>query len=248
MDQKGKFPNGLDAAMTAAHIGPTELARAIKTAKQNISRWREQSRKLPTEFAVKIGRHLNIPTEDVLLPAELRPGRKGPRAIAHVDGRRITKNLTPGAIPEIDTFLGGGGGGYPLPEQISENQRTYSADAVRDEWVFPERFVRDELRLHLASIDIVPVRSDSMETDKYGGFRDGDRVLVDRRDHNIRQGGIFAIRDGDETIIKQVELIRGSDPVRIKCTSLNPRYGPFELVLDGSADLIGRVVLKISRT
>lgn len=170
------------------------------------------------------------------------------KVIARLDGRRVARNIGPMSTPEIDTSLGAGGGGYPLPEQITDNGRTYSAETVRDEWQFPERFMRDELRVDFPSVDLLPVHGDSM-TDEHGeGFRDGDRVLVNRREKTLRQGGVFAIRDGDETIIKQAELIRGSDPPRILCTSLNERYTPFELILDGdAADIIGRVILRISR-
>lgn len=166
-----------------------------------------------------------------------------------VSGRRIVRNVPEGAVPEFDHFGGAGGGGYPLPSQVVDGERTYGAEVVSDSWVMPVRFLRDELRVSLNDIDIIRIKGDSMETGEYGGFRDGDRVVIDRSDRSVRQGGIFAVRDDDDIIVKQVELQRnGGDIQRIICKSLNRNYDPIELVLNGSAEIIGRVVLKISRT
>ena len=175
-----------------------------------------------------------------------------PKSIAHVDNKRVHDgNIPLGAIPEIDAYLGAGGdSGYPLPAHVDDGIRRYSADAVRDMWIFPVGFLTSELHVPLDMVDILQVRGDSMTTPENDGFRDGDRVIVNRRDTFIRQGGVFAIRDHEETIIKQIELVRDTDPddpPRIKCTSLNPRYEPFELFLDGSTTIIGRIVCKISR-
>jgi phage repressor protein C with HTH and peptisase S24 domain len=126
---------------------------------------------------------------------------------------------------------------------LNNGTATYEAEAVRAEWVLPAEFLREELQVSIGLAEIVRVRGNSMEPE----LRAGDRVLVDRRDTRIRQGGVFAVRDGDEIIIKQVEPVRGSEPPRIRCISVNPTYGPQELVLDGSAEIIRRVVCRISR-
>lgn len=70
----GKFPNGLDAAMTAKGIGPTELGRLAKTSKQNIDRWRKQERKLTPEVAAQLAPHLDTSPAALLLLDELDPG------------------------------------------------------------------------------------------------------------------------------------------------------------------------------
>ena len=171
-------------------------------------------------------------------------------SISQIGGKHISDGLLPGFIPEIDTVLGAGGDGYPVPAVITDKSRIYDADAVVAQWYLPESFVRNVLNLDPLYIDIITVRGDSMESPNGEGFRDGDRVLVNRKDTMFRQGGVYAIRDDLETIIKQIQLVRGGNPEdtpRIKCTSLNPRYDPFELTLDGSADVIGRIVWKMTR-
>lgn len=65
---KGKYPNGLQRAMDAKGIGPTALAAAVGTSKQNIARWADQERKLPMEWAQEISRKLDIDLTALLLP------------------------------------------------------------------------------------------------------------------------------------------------------------------------------------
>ncbi|MFG1376129.1 S24 family peptidase [Xanthobacter autotrophicus] len=63
----GKFPNGLADAMARIEIGPTELARRVGTAKQNIDRWAKQTRKLPPEMAQELARHIGWTAAQLLL-------------------------------------------------------------------------------------------------------------------------------------------------------------------------------------
>lgn len=151
--------------------------------------------------------------------------------------------LTPGAIVEVEVRAGAGGGGYVTQGTVSDGRATYSADVVRAEWILPPSFVRDELHLTFGRTEIIAIRGDSMEPD----LRDGDRVLIDRTDINLRQGGIFAVSDSGEIIVKQVELIRDSDPPQILCSSRNDRYRPITLTLDDGTFIIGRVAARISR-
>lgn len=144
-----------------------------------------------------------------------------------------------GMIREIEAFAGAGGGGVANLVQNGD----HLMEATLAEWHMPTEFLETELRLRPGMSEIVRVKGDSMEP----RLRDGDRVIVNRSDKMLRQGGIFAVRDGDELIIKQVELVRGSDPPRIVCKSINERYSPFELVLGEGAEVIGRVSALIGR-
>ncbi len=66
MSDKGKWPNGLAALMEAREDGPTALARALDTHKQNVDRWRNGERKIPLDWAEKIAAHYDVPITDVL--------------------------------------------------------------------------------------------------------------------------------------------------------------------------------------
>lgn len=65
---KGKYPNGLQAAMDQLKIGPTELARAAKTSKQNVDRWAKGERELTAYWAEKLGPPLKTAPEQLVFP------------------------------------------------------------------------------------------------------------------------------------------------------------------------------------
>lgn len=73
---KGKFPNGLDAAMRAKKIGPTELAREIGTSKQNVSRWQSGSRELTKKWALQMTGVLEATVDELMLTVEEREATK----------------------------------------------------------------------------------------------------------------------------------------------------------------------------
>lgn len=148
-------------------------------------------------------------------------------------------------LPEIDVRGGASYGGGIRDEEWQNGDR--SGDQPIAHWGFPPAFVERELGLAFGSADVIRVRGDSMDDGTAKSLASGDRVIIDRKDTDVRQGGIFAVFDGDGVIIKQVELIRGHEPPRVICKSLNTRYDPIPLVLDGSVHIIGRVAGRISR-
>lgn len=142
---------------------------------------------------------------------------------------------------------GGGSYGGGLIADGDWQQGGEPAQEVIAQWALPPSYVRNELNLSFDTADIISVRGDSMDDGSKFGLSSGDRVIVDRADRDPSQGAIFAVWDGGGVIVKQVEPVRGSDPPRVICKSLNPRYEPFELVLDENAHIIGRVAAKFSR-
>lgn len=114
-------------------------------------------------------------------------------------------------------------------------------------WGLPQSYVERELGLTYGFADILPVRGDSMDDGTAKALLSGDRVVIDRKDTDPRQGGIFAVWDGDGVIIKQVEIVRGASPPQIICTSRNGNYKPIVLNLNGDVHIIGRVSAKFSR-
>lgn len=184
------------------------------------------------------GEYVRGPLEDDLPPPE--EVDETPRV-----SERHRVNIKAGFIPEFDLRAGASyGGGYALPAAIRDGETSYDADRVKAQWGIPASFLQGELRLHPHTTDVIAVDGPSMIPD----LLPGDRVLIDRSHRDPRQGGIFAVREGDGIIIKHVEVVRGSDPPRIVCKSSNQTYAPFELVLDGeTVAIIGRVAGRISR-
>lgn len=152
---------------------------------------------------------------------------------------KIAPTLPPGTLVEHAIYGGAGGGGEAMEVMIGGER----GEAASGLWTFPPAFLKNELHLNLSSSDIVRVRGDSMEPTLW----DGDRVIVDRSDVNVRVDGIFAISDEGSLIIKQVEIVRGTNPVEILCTSRNPAYSAFQLKLGGNTRVLGRVVARIGR-
>lgn len=152
-------------------------------------------------------------------------------------------------VPEIEVNAGAGyAGGFSQEENtIDEHGNSISKDVVRATWGIPQPFLRDELHIRAGRAHILSIRGDSMNDALF----DGDRAIINLDDTDVSQGGIFALLDDNSSvIIKQVELIRvpGSNARRIKCSSRNPVYAPFELELDGErVKIIGRVASKITR-
>jgi phage repressor protein C with HTH and peptisase S24 domain len=180
---------------------------------------------------------VNQSTKDAFLGAETDTNSLGGLPALHDNSVNV---------PEIDVRAGASyAGGFNQEETtIDEYGNSVSRDAIRASWGIPAPFLRDELHIRPGRAHMLPIRGDSMNDVLF----DGDRAIINLDDTDLSQGGIFALLDDQSSlIIKQVELVRGKGPQRIKCTSRNPVYAPFELVLDDPVRIIGRVASKITR-
>lgn len=154
-------------------------------------------------------------------------------------------------IDEVDVYGAAGysgiGPGSRIVSWLAGEDGPRERPVTTGTFYFPEDYARKELGLHPGRADILPVKGDSMDDGSKYALVDGDRVIVDLSARDIRQGAIFAVWDGEGVIIKQVEILRGSEPPRLLCSSLNPRYKPFELEITDSVHIIGRVAAKLAR-
>lgn len=161
----------------------------------------------------------------------------------------IGNNPGPG-IREVDVRAGAGGGGIGELMTISDSAGiSIAADAIRDIWQMPDSFMRDTLRVDTAKAWIVEINGDSgydpMNSNAPGSLFPGDRVIIDTADRRPSPPGPFAVYDGFGLVIKQVEFVHQSDPPRIRLSSRNPSYSPYEIV-EGEGHIIGRVRGRIS--
>lgn len=171
----------------------------------------------------------------------------------HGDGDRALRSMKQSqsaaysrkSIPEYDVRAGASYGGGVDDSEWRDGDKAGHEPVAH--WGLPPSYVERELGLTYGSADILPVRGDSMDDGSAKALTSGDRVLIDRKDTDPRQGGIFAVWDGGGVIIKQVEIVRGADPPQIICTSRNQNYKPITLILDGTVHIIGRVAAKFSR-
>jgi SOS-response transcriptional repressor LexA len=86
---------------------------------------------------------------------------------------------------------------------------------------------------HLRHIDALEVRGDSMEP----LLRDGDLVAVDRSRREVRDGGVYVLRIGEELFIKRMRR----EAEGWACVSLNPAYAVIRALPD-EIHVIGEAV------
>jgi phage repressor protein C with HTH and peptisase S24 domain len=109
------------------------------------------------------------------------------------------------------------------------------AESVTGSWPFPQRYIRDALSIRTRNLSIIEVIGDSMEPT----LKSGDRIMVDLDDRDPTNPGIFALYDGDATVVKRVEKVPASD--RVMLISDNPLHNNYE-VLASVVSIAGRVV------
>lgn len=103
------------------------------------------------------------------------------------------------SIPEHDVRASAG------PGTIVENETEVAV------WPLPKEYVRHTLSLRGSNLAIIEVVGDSMEPT----LHTGDKILVDLGDKNVAQPGIFALFDGDATVVKRVEKVPGTADVQL---------------------------------
>lgn len=162
------------------------------------------------------------------------------------DGRgTASKKLTPKFVPELAIRAGASfSGGQAIEVPVADaHGNTYVGTLARAEWRIPDYYL-SAAGLHASRTHILEVDGPSMLPD----LKPEDRVIVDTTDTNPGVDGIFAIWDDSthSVIIKNVQVVRGSDPLQITCISSNPTYAPFTLTLDGATRILGRVKRRIT--
>jgi phage repressor protein C with HTH and peptisase S24 domain len=150
-------------------------------------------------------------------------------------------------IPEIETRAGAGGGGVQL--SVGDDATLHiGADAIKSWWEIPHSYL-SELKVRQPTARIIEVTGDSMYDPAFpgapGSIFPGDRLIIDTSDRRPSPAGPFAVWDGLGVVVKMVEVIQGTDPVRIRMISRNPRYSVYDATED-EAFIIGRVRARIS--
>jgi phage repressor protein C with HTH and peptisase S24 domain len=146
------------------------------------------------------------------------------------------KETSASTIFEVDVRAGAGGGGVPVEAFVhDEFGNSYAAHAIAAEWTLPESIMQGVLHAAPRHIRIFEVIGDSMEPRLY----EGDRVFIDRRYTIPSPEGIFALWDGYGLVIKRLQIVMGSDPMRVRILSVNSSYAPYEAGAD-EIQIVGR--------
>jgi peptidase S24-like protein/helix-turn-helix protein len=150
----------------------------------------------------------------------------GDRPLAPVIGRRGSDGATL-QIDELDVRAGAGS----LAGLTGEHEKVVA------EWQVPSGIVRGYSTAPAADLRFITVMGDSMEPT----LQPGQRVLVDTGDRKPSPPGVFVIWDGLGLVIKRVQMLPHSEPPRVKITSDNAKYDPYERTLE-EAYIQGRVI------
>lgn len=213
-----------------------DLIRGLLRGKQRSFRG-ENVTKLAEVLGVSVnwlltGEHEHIPSEDVAagLPGGERPDHNGTSSLENYKGD------VPGAVPEVDARAGAGPGSVGDPVVTILRGDTYSGHRVISEWLFPNAFLRHELRVRPESIMVLEVIGDSMSPT----LDTGDRVLVDTSHARPTPDGVYVIDEGEGPLVKRLQTVRRSDPPEVMILSDNPNHKPYTLKMD-QFRIIGRV-------
>ena len=133
----------------------------------------------------------------------------------------------------------------PIPE-VAVEAATGALDEVlareTARWYLPEAMLRHEGGANPDNLKILKVRGNSMEPE----MREGDRVVVDTARRQPTIGELFVLTDGAGVVVKRVETVRETDPVRLRLLSANPDYAPYTCLAE-EARIIGKVLWTIKR-
>jgi phage repressor protein C with HTH and peptisase S24 domain len=114
---------------------------------------------------------------------------------------------------------------------------TGEVETVVDTWQIPTAIIRAYSTAPASDLRIITVMGDSMEP----ALQPGQRILVDTGDRKPSPPGIFVVWDGLGLVVKRVQMLAHSEPARVKITSDNAKYDPYERTID-EAYIQGRVI------
>ena len=255
----GKFPNmktlaervqsridalGLKPAKIATEQGwkPDYIRDILRGKKDNISGEKAAvlARVLQCDLTwLSTGRESDLSSEDVAY--SLTP--EGKRENNGHSTLEKYKPEVPGAVPEVDARAGAGKGNVGDQEVVTLRRGdSYIGHKVTAEWVFPQAFLRHELRSQPGGIMVIEVIGDSM----YPTLESGDRVIIDTSYNTPTPDGIYVIDEGDGPMVKRLQLIRRSDPPEIRILSDNKNHEAYTLRLS-DIRVIGRVSGRVTK-
>lgn len=217
---------------TDAGLSVREVAREMDIPNSTYSSYEDKFKKpfLPMEFAKRLAEVLErrgVKRNDVMALAGVQDAPNAGMAEASrlfVHGAGEPRMA---AVEELDVSASAG-----------EGANVEGAEVVRT-WLMPRDVVSIATESAIDGVKIVRVKGDSM-VPTYNAL---DRILVDTGDTLPSPGGVFIVWDGLGLVVKRVQVVAHSDPVRVRITSDNAKYDPYERML-GEAYIQGRVIGK----
>lgn len=125
-------------------------------------------------------------------------------------------------VPRYSVRASAGPGNHVYDEEV---MRTF---AFQRDWL-KRKGLKEE------ALSIISVQGDSMS----GALEDGDLVLLDASDTEIKSGKAYVVRVEDELVVKYLQRLPGD---KLQLSSHNQKYPPFTVDGAVNVDVVGRVV------
>jgi len=156
-------------------------------------------------------------------------------SVDHLQGSGGSMGVEPAGlvwVNELDVRAAAGQGGS-MVDITADNEEGF----VVGRYAFPERAFEETFGVGSDSVKICSIVGNSMAPD----LMPGQRVMVDLADRVPSPPGIFYVFDGLGIVCKLVEYIPHSNPARVRISSKNEAFLPYERDLE-EAYICGRVV------
>lgn len=197
------------------HKSAHELAKKAGVSQSGLRKWQNAQSEPGRDKLIALAKAGNVRLE--WLATGEGPMREGEKAPGGKDDYVL--------VPLYNDKVGAG------PGTVVENEREVARLAFLKQWV-------KQKGLAIKDLALVIVCGESMEPT----FSHGDMVLVEIGDGEVVRDGLHVLRINDHLMVKRLQLLPGN---RIRVTSDNPRYEPFEIGLSEEGDqikVVGRVV------
>lgn len=192
----------------------SDLARYLGKSSQAVSKARRAG-KIPVAWVPKIAAQFNLSTDYLFW------GKGSP---VQPNSETSAKDETMVSIPIVEARLSAGLGSL----QVGGDIERY--------FTFPSTFF--QRKGNPDNMVLMRVDGDSMQPE----IMDGDMVLIDQNQRDIRLGRIFAVGFEEAIYLKRIDMLPG----KVVMKSVNPAYPPLEFeISDQLADsfrVIGQVL------
>lgn len=216
-----KLLREIERRMTLLHMDAATVSRKAGLGKSYIRDLGRKATKEPRPSAIRsIAKVLDCTAGDLTGEKSARP------AVAETDDTV--------SIYELDVHAGVGMG---TSDDASSLMASHEAGAVVGTHIYPANSFREAYGINPGRIRIIPVRGTSMEPELWSG----QRVMVDIEDRLPSPPGIFVVWDGLGLVLKYIEVIPNSEPLRVRISSAHPAFKAYERMVD-EAYINGRVV------
>jgi phage repressor protein C with HTH and peptisase S24 domain len=229
----------LKRAMDSAGISGSELARLASTTGEPVS---QQNVQHLTSGRSKASKHLPAIAQALAIHGiriEWLLSNRGQMRMDSPVGTGTLSYTPRGAVSsDSERYMAEIAELEPAPEAGAGSEVMEYAEVIRT-WRVPRNVVSIATESPVDRIKILRIKGDSMAPT----FMPLDRIMVDTTDQSPSPGGVFVVWDGLGLVVKRVQLVPHSDPMRVKITSDNPKFDPYERIL-GEAYIQGRVIGK----